>query len=107
MIGINAGNQVDLVQNRDYLESPCECGIELPGSISHGVSYMYTSIQVQFWSQGNPKYNMFLFGLVFTEQSLTQNHPCVSSVAGYENEMWDEQSVVLQRNIYQLNEPHF
>ena len=33
-IGINAGNWVD----SDLLESPCECGIEPPGSITHGVS---------------------------------------------------------------------
>ena len=37
-IGINTRNWVDSAQNRDYLESPCECGIEPPGSISHGVS---------------------------------------------------------------------
>ena len=34
-MGINAGNWVDLAQDR---ESPCECRIEPPGSISHGVS---------------------------------------------------------------------
>ena len=33
-IGINAGNWVD----SGLLESPCECGIEPPGFISHGVS---------------------------------------------------------------------
>ena len=38
-IGINAGNWVDSAQERDLLESPCECGIEPPGSISHGVNY--------------------------------------------------------------------
>ena len=38
-IGINAGNWVDSAQDSDYLlENPCECGIEHPGSISHGVS---------------------------------------------------------------------
>ena len=36
-IGINAGNWVDSAQDRD-IESPCECGIESPGSISRGVS---------------------------------------------------------------------
>ena len=36
-MGINAGNWVDSAQDRDY-RSPCECGIEPPGSISHGVS---------------------------------------------------------------------
>ena len=38
-IGINTGNWVD--SSQDYwrlLESPCECGIEPPVSISHGVS---------------------------------------------------------------------
>ena len=37
-IGINAGNWVVLAQDRDLWESLCECGIEPPGSISHGVS---------------------------------------------------------------------
>ena len=37
-IGINAGNWVDSAQDRNLLESPCECGIEPPGSMSHGVS---------------------------------------------------------------------
>ena len=34
-IGINMRNWVDLTQDR---ESPCECGIETPGTIIHGVS---------------------------------------------------------------------
>ena len=34
-IGINVGNWVDSAQDRN---SPCECGIEPPGSISHGVN---------------------------------------------------------------------
>ena len=34
-IGINAGNWADSAQDSDYLESPRECGIEPPGSISH------------------------------------------------------------------------
>ena len=37
-IGINAGNWVNSAQDRNYLESPCKCGIEPPGSISHGAS---------------------------------------------------------------------
>ena len=37
-ICINAGNWVDLAQDRYLFESPCECGIEPPGSISHGDS---------------------------------------------------------------------
>ena len=36
-IGINAGNWVDSAQDRNLLESPCECSIEPTGSISHGV----------------------------------------------------------------------
>ena len=36
-IAISAGNWVDLAQDRNYW-SPCECGIEPPSSISHGVS---------------------------------------------------------------------
>ena len=36
-IGINAENWVDSAQDRDYW-SPCECGIQLPGSISQRVS---------------------------------------------------------------------
>ena len=35
-IGINAGNWVDSAQDRNY----CECGIEPPGFISHGVSQL-------------------------------------------------------------------
>jgi hypothetical protein len=34
-VGINAGNWVDSAQDR---KCHCECGIEPPGSISHGVS---------------------------------------------------------------------
>ena len=37
-MGINAGNWVDSAQDKELLESPCECGIEPPGPISHGVS---------------------------------------------------------------------
>ena len=36
-IGINAGNWVDPSQD-GILESPCECDIEPPVSINHGVS---------------------------------------------------------------------
>ena len=35
-IGISTRNSVYWAQDRDYW-SPCECGIQLPGSISHGV----------------------------------------------------------------------
>ena len=38
-IDVNTRNWVDLAQNRDY-ESACECSIEPPGPISHGVSYI-------------------------------------------------------------------
>ena len=37
-IGINAGNWVDSAQDLGLLESPCECDIEPPGSISYGVN---------------------------------------------------------------------
>ena len=37
--GISRRNRVDSAQDR---ESRCECGIDPPGSISHGVSYTYT-----------------------------------------------------------------
>ena len=37
-IGINAGNWVGSAQDRDYWGAPCECGIEPPGSIRHGVT---------------------------------------------------------------------
>jgi hypothetical protein len=37
-IGINTRHWVDSAQDKGLLESPCECGIEPPGSISHGVS---------------------------------------------------------------------
>ena len=36
-IGINMRNWVDSSQDIDLLESPCECIIELAGSISYGV----------------------------------------------------------------------
>ena len=36
-MGINAGNWVDSAKDRGYY-SHCECDIEPPGSISHGVS---------------------------------------------------------------------
>jgi hypothetical protein len=36
-ICISTRNSVDSVQDRDYL-SPCECDIDPPGFISHGVS---------------------------------------------------------------------
>ena len=42
-IGTNAGNWVDLAQY-GLLESPCECGIETPGSISHGVSVCFSEV---------------------------------------------------------------
>ena len=35
-VGINAENWVDSAQ--DLLETPCDCGIEPPGSIGHGIS---------------------------------------------------------------------
>ena len=37
-IGINAGNWVDSVQDRNYWRGLCKCGKEPPDSISHGVS---------------------------------------------------------------------
>ena len=37
--GINAGNSVDSAQDRDYWRALVNCGIEPPGSISHGVKY--------------------------------------------------------------------
>ena len=41
-IGINAGSWVDSTQDRDYWRArPCECVIEPPGSISHGVVINY------------------------------------------------------------------
>ena len=36
-IDINTRNWVALAQDRELLENPCECGIEPPGSINHGV----------------------------------------------------------------------
>ena len=37
-LGINTGHWVDWAQDKDYFGSPCECGIEPPGSINHGVN---------------------------------------------------------------------
>ena len=42
-IGNNAVNWVDSAQDRDY----CECDIEPPGSISHGVSSYQVHILVK------------------------------------------------------------
>ena len=39
-IVFNMRNWVDSAQDRDLLESSCECGIVPPGSISHGVSLL-------------------------------------------------------------------
>ena len=39
-IGVNTRNCVDQSQDRDNLESPCECGIESPGFVNHGISYL-------------------------------------------------------------------
>ena len=39
-IGINTRNWVDSAQNRDYW-NPCECGIEPPCSICHGLKTTY------------------------------------------------------------------
>jgi hypothetical protein len=36
-------NCIDSAQDKDLLESPYECNIEPPGSISHGVSLVYIS----------------------------------------------------------------
>ena len=41
-IEINTRNWFDSAHDRDLLERPCEYGIEPPGSISHGVSYIRT-----------------------------------------------------------------
>ena len=37
-MGIDTRNWVDSAQYRDYWRVLCECSIELPGSIIHGVS---------------------------------------------------------------------
>ena len=37
-IGINTKNRVDSAQDRVFLESPCEGGIESLGSINHAVN---------------------------------------------------------------------
>ena len=42
-IGINMRNWVDLPQDRDFLEGPCECCIEPPGSISNRVNEYHIS----------------------------------------------------------------
>ena len=44
LIGLTIGIIAGLLQVKHYnniLESPCECGIEPPGCISHGVSNTY------------------------------------------------------------------
>ena len=37
---INIRNWVGSIQDSDFWRIPCECGIELPGSISHGISQL-------------------------------------------------------------------
>ena len=48
-IGINAGNWVGSAQDRDYW-SPCECGIEPSGFISHGVSQFYPDVRFTYFN---------------------------------------------------------
>ena len=36
-VDVNTRNWVDSAQDKDYWKARCECGIEPPGSISHGV----------------------------------------------------------------------
>ena len=37
-IGVNMRNWIDFSSGWGLLESPCECGVESPGPISHGIS---------------------------------------------------------------------
>ena len=46
-ISTNAGNVVDLVQDRDYW-APCKCGIEPPGSIKYRVSKLDICSKIYF-----------------------------------------------------------
>ena len=43
-IGINAGNWVDSAQDRNYWRALVNVGIELPDSISHGVSQLESQL---------------------------------------------------------------
>ena len=35
-IGVHTRNLINLTQDRDYWKALCECGIQPPGSLSHG-----------------------------------------------------------------------
>jgi hypothetical protein len=56
-IGINTRNWVDSTQDRDYW-SPCECGIEIPGSIKHGVSLFQNYFTNECSLLGLPYYKL-------------------------------------------------
>ena len=43
-LGISTSDWVDSAQNKCYWKSPCECGIEPSGFISHGVIYFTVKI---------------------------------------------------------------
>ena len=45
---VNTRNYVDSGKDRDLLESRCECGIEPPDFISHGINYFRNSA-IQFF----------------------------------------------------------
>ena len=70
-------NWVDWAQDRDLLESPCECGIEPPGSIRHGVSRQYGAAPLQ--DKVNPEFSVLtplhltpkLGGDAFNDKSFT------------------------------------
>ena len=40
-VGSNTRNWVDSTQDMGFFESFCECGIELPGSVGHGVRSIF------------------------------------------------------------------
>ena len=47
-IGASTRNWINSVQERDLLENPFECGIELLGCISHGGNYFMWYLWIPF-----------------------------------------------------------
>ena len=50
----------------ELLESPCECGFESPGFISHGVSLIVLVLEYQVWQKSDETDFLFTnFFLIF------------------------------------------
>ena len=58
------------------MESPCECGIESPGSISHGVSYIY-QLRHEIMNRERTQKAIIILSCTFTDstRSIVNNRP--------------------------------